>query len=1299
MGPDGRPLVKDVSLPVSSGGVGYRGVGDSSFTRFEYVGGVASSPYWWLAYAADGTVSRFGLKAQHPYGHAPLVSQADGDGHELKYEYTTVGRTVSAPAANDPREFLPSRISYWSPGKSEAAGDKPYAFVSFIHADPVFCGSDTSNMLPLGSRLDYRSGFAKLSGTRKLTAVRSFVYRPGATIPDERSSYSLNYSSSTESCSSGSASPFRQLDSVQRTAYAPKDAGQTGGFTVLPPTSFTYGEAGAYTTADKYHAAVDVPLLQMPASVDTNALEQYGSNSGTYGTAYKECAYIFCPTPGFGRLEPEIYGLAWQLSAAQASGESATTMWLDVNGDGRTDMLQSSELHLAKEQPKQGNSCMVDVYVNKGADGFRKNDGFGPFTLNNRMADIPFGDDPSQHVCSLNRSFSSSFSGFQGDASRPCTDAQNWKAPAAWKSMQQVRHAYIDVDGDLRPDLVAQPIASVHCPYASTHGVPAPRWDNPEVPDSQEPDDAHWVTEAEFNTPSQGGEMIQITARQAFWYVYKNTGSGFAGTPVKVPAGRPLDTQLGERIVKVPEAGFVNAFQAPDASRDGKQNAATLVDMTGDGFLDFVTDSNFLLPGLRGGGFGDPIALPAPVDPQNGDHVPWKDRGCDATEVCQGGAGVALEEYTGFLKGGQGPDFNSDGLPDRISAVNGGTKIFYNTGTGYAGTQGQAMFSQDHTDTRRLESTRFREDQKDWQGYPTKSLRYNRNSTLDVDYDGIPDVLHYRAGSRAKAYLGGGAAWVKAADSDLDVAADLAGSAVNIGTQAENTYVDRGDYEHRYQHKAADINGDGLLDLVRQKADNTGVEVRYARAILNTFEARKAPARLLRTVDNGFGSTTTVSYGRSVTAKKWVATEISVNPGQGEPVVATKYSYAKSTYMPGAYGQSSFRGFREMRAMQVGDTANTSDDITTITQLAYDQDPGGVPVRTATVLGGLDFALTGTDPGGDVEPASAQSGVMSLTDTLYHVRDLGVRIPGSVDDFAHTVVMPKQVTSYTCTGTTGQTAQACEANAPKKTDATTWQRHPLTGPYVMDLPSRHELEFTNADGQTEIRRTTPEHNVASTPTAFVVAPDKTTDTVVVNGTETPMGETRYTYTDSEFRYVKNVTVDDAKTGIADRTTRFQYYGGTGPDRGQVYRTWQPEQVARYGNTNTAAGYTETAYDAHGVTVARTIAPAPFPDTETGPDPLVQETRQHVDLATGAVLETSGPNYACPDADGSGSLEPAESCTYQQAEQANLTSFARNQVDGLGRPVSTRVYAIGDTTRDPVNGGTEVAKATYNDSAA
>ncbi|MFC8015361.1 RHS repeat-associated core domain-containing protein, partial [Streptomyces cinereoruber] len=31
--------------------------------------------------------------------------------------------------------------------------------------------------------------------------------------------------------------------------------------------------------------------------------------------------------------------------------------------------------------------------------------------------------------------------------------------------------------------------------------------------------------------------------------------------------------------------------------------------------------------------------------------------------------------------------------------------------------------------------------------------------------------------------------------------------------------------------------------------------------------------------------------------------------------------------------------------------------------------------------------------------------------------------------------------------------------------------------------------------------------------------------------------------------------------------------------------------------------------------------------------------------------------------------------------------------------STRVYAIGDTTRDPVNGGTEVAKATYNDSAA
>ncbi|MFC8016285.1 hypothetical protein, partial [Streptomyces cinereoruber] len=56
------------------------------------------------------------------------------------------------------------------------------------------------------------------------------------------------------------------------------------------------------------------------------------------------------------------------------------------------------------------------------------------------------------------------------------------------------------------------------------------------------------------------------------------------------------------------------------------------------------------------------------------------------------------------------------------------------------------------------------------------------------------------------------------------------------------------------------------------------------------------------------------------------------------------------------------------------------------------------------------------------------------------------------------------------------------------------------------------------------------------------------------------------------------------------------------------------------------------------------------------------------------------------------------CTFNQAEQANLTSFARSRVDGLGRPLSTRVYAIGDTARS-ATGGTEVAKATYNDTAA
>ncbi|WP_440105142.1 RHS repeat-associated core domain-containing protein [Streptosporangium sp. H16] len=1280
-GPDGSPMVPDQSLPVSPGGVGYRALNDTGYTRFEYLGEVASEPYWWKAFRGDGTVQRFGVKSRHPYGYAPLVSETDHTGHQLRYNYTVVGRTTAAPAAGHPREFLLSSIDYWSPGSSQAGGDQPYARVVFDHLDPVFCGNpDTSDLLPVGSRLDYRYGTGLLSGTRKLDRIITQRKNLNGTGFFHVRQYQLGYSG-TDDCAAGTAAPFRELASVQQTAYSPNIGSGAGGTTVLPATRFTYGKAAAYTREEHYQPAVTVANLRMPESVDTNTVDQFGDTAGLFAptSGFRSCDAKFCAVPGDGTANlPSSYHLSWQASAAQASGESVTRMWLDINGDGRVDLLrrsgESGDMNLSRAStagPFTG-GCHVEVYVNRGSQGFARDDAlFASFSLAKAMADVPVsagaGDSGvGELLCSLNRSFSSTSAGWQGDASKPCHTVANWGARAGWGSMQQVRHGFYDVDGDRRPDLISQPIASVHCPYASTHGVPAPLWDDPER--DGVPADPHWRTEFKFRIPNSSIDPVQVTARQAYWYVYRNTGTGFEATPAKVPAGRTTDTRLNERIVTVPEPGFVGAFHAPYASLEGsKQVLGTLTDITGDGYGDFAVDSGYVLPGTKGGGFGDPIKLPDGA--QNADFAPGRDRA--EGSGCPG----CLETYTGYMRGGVEPDVNADGLPDRVEVRDGGTRVTYNAGFGFgtADGGGQVMFSEGAADTRRLESFRLVEDSHDWQGYPTASTRYVRTRMVDLDYDGVPDVLFHNAGTGAKLYLGGGAAWVRATGVDAALAHRLGGRVT--GGAMRNQFVDRADYLHTYAHKAADVNADGLLDLVEDGDGDGSVTVRYAKAILDTGESHNAPARLLRTVSNGYGATSLVSYGYDPAAGKWTATRVTVRPGQGEPEMTTRHHFRLPAFTPGPYGQSRFRGFAEVRTLRVGDPGNAGDDLTTVRLYAFDQDHRGLPRRTVTVRG--DTAFTA---GPAFDPAG-QTGVMRVVDETYHVRELWLRAPGMAAGFSPRVVLPRATTTRTCTGALGQTADACVASAPSLVVETGWAGNSVGGKFVADLPSKVETRFVNGQGRQEIRRASPSYKVAWTSAVYRVAPDTTVEERVLDGVTTPLGVTRTSYHDGDFHYPKNVTVDDAMAGVPDRTTRYQYYGGDGARRGLPYRTWQPAQVARYGNTNDAAGFTEYAYDAHGVHVVRTTNPAGHVTTSV------------VDLGTGVALDVAGPDYVCPDGpDAGGEPDPATACAFGDAEFRERTVV---RIDGFGRPLQTLRHAAGAGGAT----GVEVARATYDDAPA
>ncbi|MEV4417837.1 hypothetical protein, partial [Catellatospora sp. NPDC049609] len=1310
-------LVEDASLPVQAGAVGYRAVGDGSSARFEYLAGVSSSPYWWAVHGSGGTVAYFGLRAQHPWSFAPLVRQTrpdgGGDPAELKYTYATVGRTTAAPTGGQPREFLLTGIDYEAPNEGAA---QAYARVEFSWADPVFCGNPET-MPAVGSRLDYRSGFARLSGTRKLTQVRTLTQNPtGEMMP--RSVYALSYHADTERCD-GQATPFRQLASVRPTVFRPAVALQEGpAQTVLPATSFTYGKAASYVKDEHYGAALrmDDDLL-VPESVDTNALSRLSHPALFAPTGVQTGSAPFSAVPGDGSAQLPVngdgqldYTLAWQLSAAQASGESVQRTLVDIDGDRDLDVLRRSgpafDLSSPANAPATG-GCKVDVYLNQSGN-FVKQDGsnanasrFPAFSLRKAMGDVPVGasipdSGVGELLCAgLNRSFSPNGSGgWQGDPNTSCASKAQWGAPASWKSWQQVRHGLVDLDGDGKPELVSQVIGSVHCPYASTQGVPAPG--------TSLSDDADWQTEFYFSHAAD--PTVVVTKRQMWWHVYRNTGSGFETTPTRVRAG--WDNTAGgatDLVARVPEMGFLGQFAArKNDQQPAKSTLATLRDITGDGYLDLVHDGvgtagGQVVPG-RSGGFaaiGQKITLPGAG---SGDLAPRMDKHSDDCNV-------DFEDFVGYLAGGAAVDVNGDGLPDRVDKIDSeegdrcqaggasaeGTKVMFNTGAGFAtaADDGEVMFSQNAPDTQDLSSFHVREDGYDWQGYPYDSDRNGRAKMMDLDGDGLADLLFYdRVAGRAQAYGNGGRQWVSTHAADTFVAKALAGQAdvrpagalnPQGGGAAINEWADRGDYRHTMTYHAADLNGDGLLDLIEGPDGDGTTSVRYAKPVIGSGDTA-APARLLRTVTNGTGAKTTVSYTRDVAAGKWVATTVTADPGHGQPAVTSDYRYMKPAFVAGPYGRKAFRGYEETHTVLNTYTPGTADNVTYVTRRgSYAYAPGGLVEMSATVMGQDVDSVTGIPDG--------QVGVMSLAEYTYQLRPLGLLPPAVRANYPTYVPLPEKTTSYTCTGTGGQTLAACRTSGAKVTSETDWTERQADGEFVMFLPSVSETRFVNGEGNSEVRRSTPTFNLVWNADTFRVAPATSTDTAVVDGAESTLGQVRYTYDDLLLSRVKTVTVDDADPDVADRTTRFAYYGGSGTNRGLLHKVWEPEQYAEHADFDpaTSGGFTEYGYDTNGVHVT------------TVTNPLGHTVHLgRVDPATGQPLEPVGPNYACPDGTDPGTaLDPATACTFEQAKNAGLAERSRIHVDGLGRVVRAVVFPIGDVEQER---GVETFRATYNDLA-
>lgn len=1308
---EGKPLVADASLPVASGAVGYRALGDASFARYEYLAGVAAEQHWWRVFRPDGTVARYGLKSQHPYSFAQLVSITDGDGHELEYKYMTVGRTTAAPPTGHPRELLPTSVEYWAPNTRTSATPRPYAKVSFNWDTPRHCG-DPTMVLPIGARLDYRLGFGRLSGTRKLLNIQTAVVNAAGGF-DLRRDYLLGYSD-TDSCATGTTAPFRQLASVQETAYSPNMTGP-GSTTVLPPVRFTYGKAASYTKAEHYGGPVELPNLRTPTSVDTLQHPYANPDQPTTrtlapGQPAASCEVFFCAIPKSKQAGApmDAHSIPWALAVGQATGESMTRMWVDVNADNRVDLLERSgglpDLATPTNAPTTG-GCVVDVYLNKGSEGFVKNDpGFPAFSLRNAMADVPVetstpASGAGELLCSLNRSFSPDDSGgWKGDPSKPCAQQPEWDTTAGWGSMQKVEHAFFDHNGDGKVDLVSQVVGSLHCQYASTHGLPGPR-----QPSQADPGrDNDWQDEFRVNEDLRNNDSDDpyddddvtrnlITKRQNHLYVYYNTGSGFESQPQRVDRTLPgFNSEKPTSVRVMPTESLLGRYSMHwagtkgwvprDVTGDGWPDAFTgLAIRAGkpDGTFDAVNNVRFKWDDEGGIYIPSPSVPPPPPDQHNVTGTEMYRHGADGLD--------SPTRYEGKLADGL-LDINGDGLPDQIRKHSQDAATFdidFHMGWGWGEAEdgGQANFGVNSPRAQTPASFRVPDmSSRNWQNYPIPAERYTTRSMHDLDLDGIPDLLYNDEGV-AKLHLGSGAAWVREVDADPAVARALGGRL--YGHETLNQYADRGDYRYSMTHTAADINGDGLPDLVEAEPGAVPT-VRYAKAELDTNPAHNAPARLMRTIDNGSGAITTVSYARNAPAGKWVVGEIAVDPGQGEPVMVTRHDYRKTTFAPSRYGRHEFQGFRETRVLKVGDPGTPADDLTSVTLYDYTEDHAGLPAETYTVLG--DSAFTNPNP----FDQAGQTGVVSITERGYHVKELDMRAVGMVGNAPSRVVLPKNVTTYTCTGTSGQTAPGCEATGLRTTTITTYGSHVVGPTYVMEKPVSNETRFTNADDKLEIRRTSTTANVAWSAAVFNVAPASSTSDVTIDGTTTPTTSTSHVYADPDFRYLRYTTVNDllGQSPAPPRTTRFQYYGGIDAHKGLVYRTWAPEQVGQFGNSNDKPGFTEYRYDAHGVTVTRTLTPyhAELPNTT-----LHHIIDTAVDRATGATLETKGPDWVCADgADAGTEPNPWFDCHH---DNATYKARVETKVDGLGRTRSIVKHPAGP------GAGVEVARASYNDNAA
>ncbi|MBI2175776.1 VCBS repeat-containing protein [Candidatus Woesearchaeota archaeon] len=423
-----------------------------------------------------------------------------------------------------------------------------------------------------------------------------------------------------------------------------------------------------------------------------------------------------------------------------------------------------------------------------------------------------------------------------------------------------------------------------------------------------------------------------------------------------------------------------------DINEDNYDRGIRLVDLNGDGRLDILLNAGHSSKGdpkawlNNGNGWSD---APSWYPPPDAEFVDSLDNPEDE--------GTRID------------DVNGDGLPDLIRAEF-YHKTWLNTGNGWALDDNYAISQIDFVRTIDGEDEGVR--------------------LADVNGDGLVDILKGE-GSDKRAWINTGAGW----------AADAAWAIPELAS-----FVTEEDGDNKGV-RVADVNGDGLPDLVKAKSSSDSSR--------KTWINKASKAYLLKSVNNGIGGKTVVDYEKSTSADNtgsddlpdlgfnmWVV-ERAVGDngivGSQHVLSRTDYSYMDGLY---DYADREFRGFNKVQEVQAGNS---------ITSHWFHQDDA---------LKGMEFRTDISD-GSSVPFKRADSEFTSTLKDGYHIVALS-----SHDDYLYdgSNIVPKVTRTeygYDGYGNVISTDYLGEKDAAGDEKKESWEFVYNVGSWIVDKPSHY----------------------------------------------------------------------------------------------------------------------------------------------------------------------------------------------------------------------------------------------------